>query len=283
MTDTTTPIAPAAAEASPELTTSTQRQAFVAADESTLTVSVQMSKGTEYSKEKKEVGAFLKVSLPEGAIIINEFGEPDVNPAFVEALDSISQRLMGVCELSTARQHGLAVESADDGTVRVLGLFPGASTVPAATVAQGTFSPPAAALAAPVATTAPVAAAAPAAAVPGAFPAPTAPVAPVAGGNQGGAPRSTNPLAWSNQTPEAQQQIANTVEAWISAGGQGAEVVNRMTQGERYPGVTVRMIPGVTAGDVKVSGGTLKNPRGIFGPATKGWAAQCEAQGIAFN
>lgn len=281
------PVYPSAPPSPEELST-TNRTAVLDPTTSTLTTSVQMGRSTQYAKEKLEIATFLKVALPDNCITQSADGTPAVSRDWLSSIDVVAQQMLNVCEVACARQHGLEVSS-DGTTVRVLNLFPGGTTepggVPAAghAVTAGPFPTPAAAPAPAVA--APVAAVAPAAA-PAAVPAPAPavgfppPVAAPPAQQGGGYPKSTNPLAWSNQTAAAQQALANAVEAWIVGGGTDGTVLNRMD--DKYPGVTVGMIPGVTPGEVKLSGKNLKGNR-LMGPQTKAWATAVEASGISFS
>lgn len=279
------PVYPSSPPSPQELNTD-RKTAVLEPSTSTLTVGIEMSRSTQYAAEKKSIQAHLKVALPDNAIASNPDGTFGFSPAFLAAVDAVAQQGMNVIETAAARQHGLEVAS-DGTTVRVMNLFPGstATAAPAAPVAQGSFTAPAPvpgmAPAAPVAPVAPAVApapvmpAAPAPVAPGGFPQPGA--APAPGGQQGTA--TNNPLAWSNQTPEQKAAIIATIENWVASGGQDASVVNRMVAGERYPGVTVRQIAGITGGDVKVGGKTLLNNTQM-GPSTRAWAQQCVAGGL---
>jgi hypothetical protein len=243
---------------------------------STLSVGVTMKQGTKFSQESKEVSGYLKVALPDTAITDGPNG-PTVNPAFTAALDSISKQLMNVVELSVARQHGLEVQSYDDGTIRVLGLFPGAQTVATPAVTPGAFSPPAVAAApapAPAAAPTPApapapAAPAPGAPAPGAFPAPApGPAGPPAAGGFA----TDNPLAWSNQTETMKKWIIATLETWVTQGDIGDAVIeNKFVPGERYPHVKVN--------GVKVSGKMLTKSTAM-GQQTKLWALNSVNAGV---
>ena len=234
-----------------------------------ITVNVSMSRATEYAKEKKEVGTYLKAALPDVAVITDDEGNLVVNPEFLDAVDSIAKELLNLGEVACARQHGLEYAADDAGVIRVLNLFPGAKGGPAPVVAPGPFQAPPAAAAPTPAQMAPAAPQQAPGAVPqGQFP--QAAPQPQGGYQQGGGggrsfPTTNNPNAWSNQAYETKQQIAATIEAWCAAGGVGPEVNNYL--GDQYPKLKV--------GNVPVSVGTLKGR--LFGPATQAWLA---AQGV---
>lgn len=271
---------------SPEELQSNRSVAMVEPTTSTLTISTEMSKATQYAAEKKAIASHLKVALPDKCIVVGDDGYPTVSPTFLHAVEGIAHQLLNLNELVVATQHGLAVSADEAGVIRVMNLFPGSSTVAAAAVPQGAFAAPAAvpAMAAPAAPVAPQPAAAPAAAqapapgfpaapapvAPGGFPPPQAAAVPPPAGQAQGTPTS-NPNAWSNQTPEAKAGIIATIEAWVQSGGTNGTVQNRMVGTERYPGVTV--------GAVKVGGKTLLN-NSQMGPATRAWAQSCVNGGL---
>lgn len=272
----------AEAPASPEELTSTTKNAVVSNDPPTLTVNVEMSRATEYAKEKKSISSFLKTALPDRAILEGDDGSFVVNPAWTQAVDQVAKGMLAVLEVAVARQHGLDVASDDEGTVRVLNLFGGATARPtAAPVTPGPFAAPAAvapiapAVAAPVAPVVaapPVAPAPVAPAVVGAVPqgtfqqvAAVAPVAPAAPApqQQGGARKSNNPNSWSNIGMVAQQQLAANVEAWVAAGFP-------MTHGywNNFGGNS--KFPGFKVGETQIYANTLlRSP--LFGPHTKAY------------
>lgn len=238
-----------------------------------ITVNISMSRATEYAKEKKEVGTYLKAALPDVAVITDEEGNLVVNPEFLDAVDAIAKELLNLGEVACARQHGLEYAADDAGVIRVLNLFPGAKGGPAPVVAPGPFQAPPAAAPAAAAAPAQMAPAAPQQ-VPGAIPQgqfPQAAPQPQGGGGGGGRPgggnfpTSNNPNAWSNQSYETKQQIAAIIEAWCANGGVGNEVTNYLA--DQYPKLKV--------GNVPVSTGSLRGR--LFGPATQAWLT---AQGV---
>lgn len=255
------PVAP-----SPEQMTNTSKTITIDAATG-ITVNVSMSRATEYAKEKKEVGTYLKAALPDVAVITDPDGNLTINPEFLDAVDSIAKELLNLGEVACARQHGLEYAADDAGVIRVLNLFPGAKGGPAPVVAPGPFQAPPVAPPTQAAPAAPQVA--PGAVPQGQFP---QPAQQPQGGYQGGGrpggnnfPTTNNPNAWSNQAYEVKQQIAATIEAWCAAGGVGPEVNNYLS--DQYPKLKV--------GNVPVSVGTLKGR--MFGPATQAWLA---AQGV---
>lgn len=279
---------------SPEDLSSTTKTATLDPTTSTLTVNIEMSRSTEYAKEKKSVSAFLKLALPDTAIGVRSDGTPGIDPDFLHGVDAIAQEALNTVEVAVARQHGLEVQT-DGQTVRVMNLFGSgtkAASAPAPT--PGPFSPPAPAAApapqAPaVGGTAPLpvppqpAAAAPpvpGTPVPGAFPppipgaAPAAPVAQPQGGQQGGFQPSANPNAWSNQAQETKAAIGLALETFATTGNPPAGTFyNNMTHEAKYKGFKV--------GDVNISAKVILNNRdGVFGPGIINYIRQCEAAGI---
>jgi len=274
-------------EDQPEMPTKIDRQASV--EPGKLTVSIEMSRATEYAKEKKTVFASTSVAIPLDAVVDDGFGNPTIGHGYQDAIDAMVTPLAAALENAVARQHGLTVQSFDDGVIRVLDLFPGATAGPrpaAAPVAQGAFSPPVATApaqapmpqqAAPMA--APAAAPMPGAVPPGQFPPVGAPGAPVAqqqfgppqqGGGGGG--RTTNPDAWSNQSAEMKQWMASVIESYCTTGQKpdGVTFYDNNTGSSQYPGFKVN--------NTNISAKTVQdNP--LFGPGAKGYIAQQAASG----
>lgn len=275
---------------SPGDLTSGARSAVLDPTTSTLTVNIEMSRSTEYAKEKKSVSAFLKLALPDTAVSTRADGTPGIDPDFLHGVDAIAQEALNTVEVAVARQHGLEVAT-DGQTVRVMNLF-GSGTkgnVAAPAPTPGPFSPPAAAVAPapqapPVGGTAPAsmppqpAAAAPpvpGAPAPGAFPPPVPGAAPaVPQGGQGGFQPSANPNAWSNQAQETKAAIGAALETFATTGQPPAGTFyNNMTHEAKYKGFKV--------GEVNISAKVILNNRdGVFGPGIINYIRQCEAAGI---
>lgn len=256
------PVAP-----SPEQMSTTSKTITIDAATG-ITVNISMSRATEYAKEKKEVGTYLKAALPDVAVITDEEGNLIVNPEFLDAVDSIAKELLNLGEVACARQHGLEYAADDAGVIRVLNLFPGAKGGPAPVVAPGPFQAPPAAAPAAAPQVAPAAPQQAPGAIPqGQFPQAAPQPQGGGGGRPGGGnfPTSNNPNAWSNQAYETKQQIAAVIEAWCANGGVGNEVTNYLA--DQYPKLKV--------GNVPVSVGSLRGR--LFGPATQAWLA---AQGV---
>lgn len=232
----------------------------------TLNVRTTVSKSTDYAKEKHEVSASTTVSLPDNAVIRDNFGGFSVSPEWTTAVRQVAQEILNLQTVVVAGQIGVTAEADASGVMRIVGLFGGGAVAPAPAPAPA----PAAQMAAPAPFAAPVAPASTFA--PPAAPAPMvqAPfqAAPSAGGGRN---KSTNPNAWSNQTIPQKVAIATAINT--HGDSNGATVPPGLTyyaEGQYGPNWKV--------GEVRVSAKVVgHNSEGLFTPATVALAAAQQA------
>lgn len=212
---------------------------------SKLTVSTEMKKGTDFSKEAKTVSTYLSIAMPDVAFIQGANGLV-LDPLFIEGVKAAASQLLQVTEVLCATQHGLSVSSDAEGVVRVLDLFPGATSTPAAQAApaapQGAFRPPQQGEVVPQ------------------------PVAAVA---------IPDGAKWGDLNDAQKGTLATQINNWLSAGmpNSGGVYNNTLYQGQpsKYPNVK--------CSGVSVYTNTIINNTQLFSPEVRAWAAQFPVQG----